>query len=209
MRRWSARTDGPARADLEEIASVIRGGGVVILPTDTLYGLHARADDAAAIGRIYATKERGDARPLLVICAGASQLRELGAALSPELETALNRLWPAALTAIVPLREPIPPSAGGTTIGARVPDVPWLRELLTMTGPLASTSVNRSGGAPLIDPSELPGNIASGADGMVDAGPLEGAPSTIVDFTEEPPRIVREGAFFFTQKLWKTVRKTL
>jgi tRNA threonylcarbamoyl adenosine modification protein (Sua5/YciO/YrdC/YwlC family) len=209
MKRWSATQEGPARPELEEIAALLRDGGVVILPTDTLYGFHARFDDAAAIERIFATKERGDTRPLLVICANAGQLRSLGAVIGTELEAALNRLWPAALTAIVPLREPIPPSAGGTTIGARVPDVAWLRELLSVTGPLASTSVNRSGGAPLTDPTDLPEDIAAGSDGIVDAGPLEGAPSTIVDFTGDTPRIVREGAFFFTQKLWKTVWKTL
>ncbi|MHB0969292.1 MAG: L-threonylcarbamoyladenylate synthase [Thermoanaerobaculia bacterium] len=209
MRRWNATQNGPARPDFEEIAALLRDGGVVILPTDTLYGFHARADDAVAIERIFATKERGDTRPLLVICANAGQLRSLGALIGAELEAALNRLWPAALTAIVPLREPVPPSAGGMTIGARVPDVAWLRELLAVTGPLASTSVNRSGGAPLTDPGELPGHIAAGVDGIVDAGPLEGAPSTIVDFTSNTPKIVREGAFFFSQKLWKTVWKTL
>lgn len=209
MRRWDIGNAAPEATTLREIADALLAGGVLVLPTDTLYGLHACAADAAAIGRIYATKERGDTRPLLVLCANAEQLRSIGAAVPEDVAQRLDRIWPAPLTAIVPLEHPIPPSAGGATIGARVPDLPWLRELCGLTGPIASTSVNRSGAAPLTDPADIPPDIAQAIDGIVVAGILAGNASTVVDFTEDPPRLVRDGAFFFSQNLWKSLWKTL
>lgn len=206
--RWSFERS-PSPATLEEIARVIRSGGVVILPTDTLYGLHADARNAAAIARIQACKSREGSKPLLVLCASTRQARELGVAMSPSTEAALGAIWPAPLTAILPLGSPVAASAGAATIGVRIPAVDWLRELTERTGPIASTSVNYAGEPPATGVDLVPAEIAVSVDGIADAGRLEGNASTIVDLSTSPPAILRQGEFDFTQELWKTVRKSL
>jgi L-threonylcarbamoyladenylate synthase len=181
----------------EPLGEILRRGGIVILPTDTIYGLHAVASNEAAVARIADLKGRGDDKPFVVIAADAGQLRAYGAAV-PE---ALDSLWPAPLTAIMRRRQ--------TTVAARVPALPWLHALLESTGPLVSTSVNRSGEPPISSIDEVAKEMASGIDAALDAGRLEGKPSTIVDFTGEQPRVVREGDPVFAQNLRKSLRISL
>jgi L-threonylcarbamoyladenylate synthase len=194
MKRW--RVGGEPSVDvLDQIAEVLRGGGVALLPTDTIYGLHALATDDQAIARVRAMKERGDEKPFVIIASSAEQLEELGAT----IPNALREIWPAPLTAIV--------AAGERTLAARVPDLQWLRGLLNRTGPLVSTSANRSGESPITTPQMLANDLLNALDALLDAGPREGQPSTIVDFTGDEPRIVREGDPGFSQilrkRLWK------
>jgi L-threonylcarbamoyladenylate synthase len=191
------------------IASILLGGGVVLMPADTIYGLHALADHAVAIQRIVDIKGRGDDKPFVVVGSSIEQLEQLGATFSKTTRAILESLWPAPLTAIVPLRAPIAASRGASTIAVRVPALESLRELLQQTGPLASTSANRSGEPPITDPKSLSLNLQNAIDAIVDAGPREGEASAIVDFTGVEPRLIRDGEAFFTQKVWKTLRKSL
>jgi L-threonylcarbamoyladenylate synthase len=207
LKLWT--TDTPSAVQLAEIAALLRDGGVALLPTDTIYGLHAVATDERAIARIAEIKGRDEGKPFVVIAASLAQLESIGALVEPELRQALESLWPAPLTAILPLRHPIAASRGVATLAARVPDLPWLRALLETIGPLASTSANRSGEPPIETPAQLTPDLRQRIDGIVDSGPLAGEPSTIVDFTGEEPRIVRDVNSFFTQKVWKSLRKTL
>jgi L-threonylcarbamoyladenylate synthase len=196
MKRW--RVDGePSEGVLDEIAAMLSADGVALLPTDTIYGLHALAINEEAVARIRSMKERGDDKPFVVIAASAGQLEQLGAAI-PDV---LREIWPAPLTAIL--------ASGATTIAARVPDLAWLRVLLDRTGPLISTSANRSGEPPITTPQMLAGDLLEALDAVLDAGPREGQPSTIVDFTGDEPRIVREGDPGFSQFLRKRLWKAL
>jgi tRNA threonylcarbamoyl adenosine modification protein (Sua5/YciO/YrdC/YwlC family) len=205
MRRWPIDA-APAGAEIEEIAASIRAGDIILLPTDTIYGLHALAGDARAIERLADAKGRRETKPFVVIAATVEQLEEIGIDVRPEV---LASLWPAPLTAILPLARPIAASRGEATIAVRIPDLAWLRELLTRTGPLASTSANRAGEPPISTPDQLSSDVITKVDGVVDAGPRDGKPSTIVDFTGDEPRLIREGDPAFAQKVWKTLRKTL
>ena len=191
------------------IASILLGGGVVLMPADTIYGLHALADHAGAIQRIVDIKGRGEDKPFVVIGSSIEQLEQLGATFPKTTRAILESLWPAPLTAIVPLRAPIAASRGASTIAVRVPALVSLRELLQQTGPLASTSANRSGEPAIADPKSLPLDLQNAIDAIVDAGPRAGEASVIVDFTGAEPRLIREGEGFFTQKVWKTLRKSL
>ena len=194
MKRW--RVDGePSEEVLDEIAEVLRAGGVALLPTDTIYGQHALATDAEAVARIRSMKERGDDKPFVIIASSAEQLEELGAT----IPSSLREIWPAPLTAIV--------AAGERTVAARVPDLAWLRSLLDRTGPLVSTSANRGGEPPITTPEMLAADLLDGVDAVLDSGSREGQPSTIVDFTGDDPRVVREGdpgfSQFLRKRLWK------
>jgi len=196
MKRW--RVDGePSAGVLDEIADVLRAGGVALLPTDTIYGLHAVATNEQAVARIRSMKERGDDKPFVVIASSADQLEKLGAA----IPDALRQIWPAPLTAIV--------ASDAKTIAVRVPDLVWLRALLDRTGPLVSTSANRTGEPPITTPEMLAGDLLDVLDALLDAGPREGQPSTIVDVTGGEPRIVREGDPGFSQFLRKMLWKAL
>jgi L-threonylcarbamoyladenylate synthase len=196
VKRW--RVDGePSEDVLDEIAGVLRDGGVALLPTDTIYGLHASAMNQEAVARIRAMKERGDQKPFVIIASSADQLETIGAT----VPAALREIWPAPLTAIV--------ASGDTTVAARVPDLPWLRALLDRTGPLVSTSANRSGEPPITTPEMLGTDLLEALDALLDGGSRDGQPSTIVDFTGEEPRVVREGdpgfAQFLRKRLWKAL----
>jgi tRNA threonylcarbamoyl adenosine modification protein (Sua5/YciO/YrdC/YwlC family) len=196
MRRL--RVDGEPSDDvLDEIADLLRDGGVALLPTDTIYGLHAVAGNEEAVARVRSMKERGDQKPFVIIAASAEQLEQLGAT----IPNALREIWPAPLTAIL--------ASDARTLAARVPDLAWLRALLNRTGPLISTSANRSGEPPITTPEMLAPDLFEALDAVLDAGPREGQPSTIVDFTGEEPRIVREGDPGFSQFLRKRLWKAL
>ncbi|MGZ4808216.1 MAG: L-threonylcarbamoyladenylate synthase [Thermoanaerobaculia bacterium] len=206
-RRWNVR-GAPTNAQIAEIAATLIEHGVVLMPTDTIYGLHALARDEISIARLAEIKQR-DAKPFIVIANSLAQVDGIGVILSPSNRNALESLWPAPLTVIVALRQPFAASRGAATIAIRVPDVEWLRDLLAATGPLASTSANASGAPPASKPGDLPRELLAMLDGIVDAGDLAGKPSTIVDVTGDEPRLIRAGEDLFTQKVWKTLRKSL
>ncbi len=195
--------------NLDEIASVLARGGIVLMPTDTIYGLHARANDEAAVQRLIDIKGRDESKPFVAIGASREQLEQLGASFTPRARAAVDELWPGPLTAIVSLKSRVAASRGASSIGVRVPALDWLHDLLERTGPLASTSSNRSGEPPLTDPKSLSPDVQRRIDLIVDDGPREGKASAIVDFTGDEPRFIREGEVLFTQKVWKTLRKSL
>jgi tRNA threonylcarbamoyl adenosine modification protein (Sua5/YciO/YrdC/YwlC family) len=195
VKRWQL-AGAPTESQLDEIAALLRSGGIVLLPTDTIYGLHALANDASS-ARIAAIKARDAEKRFVMIAASVAQLDAMGA----EVPSMLNNIWPAPLTAIL--------RRGAETIAARVPDLKWLRDLLERTGPLISTSANRSGEPPITIADALPDELLRAIDGVVDAGLRNGKPSAIVDFTETEPRFIREGDPRFTQDLRKTLSKKL
>jgi len=188
---------------------ILRNGGVVLLPTDTIYGLHASATDARAIQRIVDIKGRGEDKPFVVIGASRAQLESIGAIFDERTRRVVDELWPGPLTAVVPLRDPIAASRGTSKLAVRVPALDSLRALLEKSGPLASTSANHSGKPPLTDPKAMSRALRDALDAVVDEGVREGEPSTIVDFTALPPKVIRDGEPFFTQKVWKTLRNSL
>ena len=196
MKLWHADGD-PSAGVLDELADVLRAGGVALLPTDTIYGLHAIATNVEAVERIRAMKGRGDDKPFVIIASSVEQLRNLGAVIPEQL----IGIWPAPLTAVL--------ASGDSTIAARIPDLGWLRALLDLTGPLVSTSANRSGEPPVTSPVLLADDLQNGLDALLDQGLREGKPSTIVDFTGDEPRFIREGDPAFSQFLRKTLRKAL
>ncbi|HUP62152.1 MAG TPA: L-threonylcarbamoyladenylate synthase [Thermoanaerobaculia bacterium] len=208
MRRWHIG-DAPTTLQLNEIAQTLREGGVVLLPTDTIYGLHALAGDADAVARIADIKGRDETKPFIVLAASIEQLREIGIAADPDLLNALDAIWPAPLTAILPLGRSLPASRGADTLAVRIPALDWLRGLAARTGALVSTSANRSGEPPATTPDLIAGELQGRIDGIVDGGIREGEPSAILDLTGSEPRFIREGERSFTQFLRKTLRKTL
>lgn len=206
--RWVVRNDQLSEKDSRHVTRTLLESGVVILPTDTIYGLHAVASETEGVSKLFRIKAREEKKPFLVLCNTIDQMCGLGVSLRERHRDFLASIWPAPLTVVLPLAAPIPASAGSLSLAIRIPALEGLRGLIARTGPLASTSVNRSGEPPLQDMRHLidvPAQVA----GIVDAGQIVGRPSTVLDLTSEVPRLLRQGVFVFSQNLWKTLRKRL
>ncbi len=174
----------------------MRGGGVAAVPTETFYAAAADPTNAEAVARVCALKGRDGAKPLLVLIASRDQLAPLGVAAAREVLDRYFALWPAPLTVVLPLAAPIPASLGAPSLGVRMPAHDGLRALLARTGPLTGTSLNRSGEPPCADPDAAARVAPEAIDLLVDGGRTPGgAPSTLLDATASPPRVLREGAF--------------
>ena len=181
-----------------EAVELLRAGGIVAVPTDTVYGIAADMALPDAIERLFAAKGRAPEKAVAVLLADAAQAAELGV-LSPAASVLAERFWPGGLTLVLPVRHearlPRVLAGGAPTIGVRVPDHPTPRALAAVLGPLPTTSANRSGEADARDAQEILERLGESLALVLDGGPIRGGPaSTVVDCTLEWPSILREGA---------------
>ncbi len=189
--------DHPEAEAIAEAAEVLARGGLVAFATETVYGLGAIATDPKAVGRIFEAKGRPSFNPLIVHAEGIDQAR-LYATVWPDLAQRLaDRFWPGPLTLILPKSAAIPDavSAGGGTVGLRVPSPKVARALIARVGlPLAAPSANRSN---RISPTRAD-HVLADLDGRIelilDSGPTSvGLESTVINLTSDPPSILRPG----------------
>jgi L-threonylcarbamoyladenylate synthase len=196
-RIWIWR-EGEAAAFWDEARRVLTSGGVLALPTETFYALAVNPLDEAALARLFALKERPASKPVLVLVGDSAMLDQVADEVPAAGARLLARFWPGPLTLILPAREGLPELlTGGTgTIGVRVPRQAVTCRLLTsLDFPVTGTSANRSGAAPLVEAAAVAREFGDRVDLILDAGPCPGGlPSTIVDVTSIPPRLVRAGA---------------
>lgn len=187
---------------IQRAAEVVREGGLLIFPTDTVYGLGCSAFHEPGLERIFSMKERPAGKPLPVLVSGPDQLSDLnliGGPVSPLAQEIIQEFWPGALTLIFTASDKIPALiTGGTkTIGVRMPRCQLILDLITLTRiPLVATSVNLSGMPALQEMSLLTTEWAPKVDLILDAGPVVegGIASTVLDLTLHPPKLLREGA---------------
>jgi L-threonylcarbamoyladenylate synthase len=180
---------------LAHALDILSGGGLVVFPTDTVYGLGAMAFDANAVSKIYMAKGRGQEKAIPILVSDVDQIHRVSSGVSDYAVTLGKKFWPGPLTIVVPRHPTIPDVVSPlSTVGVRIPNLNVARELLRLTGPLAVTSANISGQT---SPStakgvyaQLTGRIPLILDGGVTPG---GIPSTVVDCTGEAPEILREG----------------
>ena len=181
---------------MDEVAAALRDVAVVLLPTDTVYGLAVATSAAGAVDQLFALKGRERDVPIAVLVADAAQAWSLAASPVPAAARQFAaRWWPGPLTLVVARAAEWDVDLGGSggTVGVRCPDHALVRELCRTVGPLATTSANRHGQP--TPPTAAEAAAAVGHTGLVvDGGTLGGAPSTVVDCTVSPPRVVREGA---------------
>jgi L-threonylcarbamoyladenylate synthase len=182
---------------LEDAVTATTRGELVVFPTDTVYGLGTRPDDAAATARLFAAKRRPRDLELPVLVASFDQARRVGA-FDERAERLVGAFWPGALTLIVPRAEAAlgwDLGGGPATVGVRMPHHVLALALLASAGPLAVTSANRSGEP---TPSDCDGLVRAFGDlvavYLCQPEPPAGAPSTVLDVTGPEPRLVREGA---------------
>ena len=174
----------------DRLVEVLASGGVAIAPGDTMYGLIGAAPGSEE--RIRRVKGRGEDKPFIRILAEQSWVARVSDMTPP---ARLARHWPGPLTMVFPAR-------GGGTVALRVPDSAFLRRLLyAVNVPLFSTSINRAGQPPLASLDEMRREFEKDVDLIYDAGPTPpGPPSTLVDITGRPFRVLREGALRLTEE---------
>ncbi len=191
-----------ATAGIEASASVaaeaLEAGALVVLPTDTVYGLAASLRRPDAIRAIFAAKRRPEGMALPVLVASPEDAERLVPGALDAHDALLRRRWPGALTVIVPASAQIPPevTAGRDTVGLREPDHPVAVAILHAAGgALAVTSANISGDQPACEVADLPEELLRQVAVVIDAGRCPGGTaSTVLDLAAHPPRVLREGA---------------
>jgi len=195
--RFDCSDDAQRRKGVAAAATAIRAGKLVILPTDTVYGIAADAFTPRAITGLLAAKGRGRAMPVPVLIADVDTLEGVSTNLGSAARLLTRACWPGGLTVIVEHPPSLAWDLGDArgTVAVRVPDDDLARDLLRETGPLGVSSANRSGRPPARTADEAIESLGDVVAVVLDDGPrAQGEPSTIVDCTADPPRVLRVGA---------------
>jgi len=196
MRRISIEALTSAPEEIFRLRELFGNGGIAALPTETYYALAADPTSAVAIRRIFEAKGRDDGKPLPVLFGARLQLDRLGVQEPLAKIDHFFGIWPAALTVVLRIKEPIAASRGQKTLALRLPAAKKVRGLLAATGALTGTSLNRSGAQPLDNPDAVEGLFRRQIDVLIDGGKTPGGkPTTIIDATVDPPALLRAGAF--------------
>ena len=182
---------------VDAAVAALRAGLVVVVPTDTVYGVAAATSVPGSTAALFRVKQRPTTVAVPVLCADEQSARTLAGPLSPGAERLVARCWPGPLTIVVPRRAGLGLDLGGSddaTIGLRVPDAPVVRAIAAQVGPLACTSANRHGEPTPASASEAAAALGPGVAAVVEGGSLAGQPSTVVALLDGEPRILRQGA---------------
>ncbi len=183
---------------IEQTADALINGRLIVFPTDTVYGVGANPFDENGIARLYAAKERPLHKGIPVLLASSEDAVQVAEKLSPFARQLMNEHWPGALTLIVPRRSDLPPNLSPNgTIAIRVPDSAAARAFISAAGgAVAATSANRSGEPPAQTAAMALAALAGRVTAVLDDGELHNTqpPSTIIDCTPLPPKILRQGS---------------
>ena len=191
-----ARLRSRIGTDIKRAGEILRSGGVIVYPTDTLYGLGADIWQSDSVRRIVEIKGRESGKGLPVLLARSEDAFQLVDA-EPLLSDLASEFWPGALTIVCRAKEDFqsPVSGPGHTVGLRVPGSGFTRTLIEMSGsPLVGTSANRSGAAPSATAEAAWKSLAGHVDYVLDGGPATGIQSTVLDISCGEPKLIRSGA---------------
>jgi L-threonylcarbamoyladenylate synthase len=175
---------------------ILGSGGLVAFPTDTVYGLAASLNSITGINRLYEAKSRSANKAIAVLLAEIEQISLLTPDLPPSARKLAACFWPGALTLVVPKHPFLPPNLSPLpTVGVRMPDHAFARALMRASGPLAASSANISGESNTLSAQQVKEQLDGRIELILDGGLAPGGvPSTVVDCTQEPPKILRLGA---------------
>lgn len=184
-------------AGIKAAVDAVKAGQLVVLPTDTLYGLGCDAFNNEAVANLLATKHRGPDMPVPVLVGSWDTIQGLVQYYSPQAKTLVEAFWPGGLSIIVPQAPSLPWNLGDTrgTVMLRMPLHPVAIELLRETGPMAVSSANISGHTPPSTVTEARQQLNQNVSVYLDGGECAiGKPSSIIDISGDHPRLLREGA---------------
>lgn len=180
---------------LDQAFKVLAAGGMVVFPTDTVYGLGVSVFNRSAIDRIYETKDRDQTKAIPILLADINQLPLVAGEMGSAAQKIGLRFWPGALTMVIPKNSTLPSNLSLLpTIGVRIPNHAFARQLIRLAGPLATTSANLSGQPSAVTIAEAVGQLGEKIDLYIDGGRTPGRiASTVIDCTQTPPVILRAG----------------
>lgn len=185
------------KENIARAARILRDGGLVAFPTETVYGLGANALDPEAVGRIYDAKGRPGDNPMIVHIARASDIGQLTPRLSPEIIKLIEHFWPGPLTLVLPKKDMVPlrTTGGLSTVAVRMPDHPAALELIEAAGvPIAAPSANLSGKPSPTTAAHVIEDMSGRVDAILDGGECRvGIESTVLDMSGAAPTILRPG----------------
>ena len=190
------RDSPPSKPCIQDTVSCLKSGGIIAVPTDTVYGLAADPFNATAVQKLYTLKGRPDGKPIPLVLGSVADIERVAQNLPGFFFHLTDRFWPGGLTIIVEAKELLPIlTAGGNTVGVRIPNNPLLLEILqAFGGPMAITSANLSGEPPATSIQEIGAELSSKIDMVVDGGKTPGPiPSTVYDISVSPPIVRRHG----------------
>src|SRR5512142_1344955 len=175
---------------------ILSAGGLVAFPTDTVYGVAAGLFNSQGIDRLYEAKARSANKAIAVLIAEVDQLNRLTPGFTPSARRLADRFWPGALTLVIPKDASLPANLSPLpTVGVRMPDHAFARALMGAAGPLATSSANISGESNTLTAQQVLEQLDGRLELILDGGPVPGGvPSTVVDCTQDPPKILRQGA---------------
>jgi L-threonylcarbamoyladenylate synthase len=192
------RLPSDIKRQIREGISILKQGGIIALPTDTVYGLGASANIHQAVERVYEVKKRPRHMPLSIFLAHMSQISDVAELVPPVAWLLAEKFLPGALTLVLPKSKSVPDivTAGGTTVAVRIPAHPVPIALVEGLGmPVLGTSANQSGKPSALTAGEVYSQLGDKIDLVIDGGQCPGGrESTIVDVTGETPIVLREGA---------------
>jgi L-threonylcarbamoyladenylate synthase len=196
----AAGGDPPPAGAITAAIEALRGGDIIGIPTDTVYGLAADPWHSGAADRLFLVKGRPRSVDLPLLVAGEEQALDLATAVPDCAHWLMARFWPGALTIVLPRRQDVAADLGeeDATIGLRCPNHPVPLALCRALGPIATTSANRHGGVPVTTAAALTAAL-QGVALVLDAGTCDGAASTVVDSTGETPKLLRAGGIAWDQ----------
>lgn len=185
------------KENIEEAARIIRQGGLVAFPTETVYGLGADALNAEAVGKIYEAKGRPSDNPMIVHISRASDIGQLTRYITQDMITLIDHFWPGPLTLVIKKKEIVPlrTTGGLDTVAVRMPDHPVALELIRLAGvPIAAPSANLSGKPSPTKADHVRDDLMGKVDAIIMGGDCRvGIESTVLDLTGETPMILRPG----------------
>ena len=195
--RYPTGTDEEREAAISAAARALRGGEVVVIPTDTVYGVAADAFDPAAVRKLLAAKGRGREMPPPVLVSAAATVDALASDIPDWARALFVEFWPGPMTVVLHQQSSLQWDLGETrgTVAVRVPDHPLALEILGRTGPLAVSSANKTGRPAALDADAAEEMLGADVEAIVDGGAAPGGEaSTILDATAAEPRLLRLGA---------------
>jgi len=182
----------------EQTVNVLKKGGLAVLPTDTIYGVHCRALNEKTVEQVYRIRKRDTYKPCIILINDVSQIELFGIGLFERTKSFLQKIWPGKVSIIIPIAKKKQAQfeylhRGVGSLGFRMPDLPVLLKILEQTGPLLSTSANLQGQVPAKNIQEAKHYFGKQVDCYLDGGELDSLPSTLARIEKGKLEILRQG----------------
>lgn len=176
----------------DHLIELLRNAGVAVIPTDTIYGIVARAEDKQAVEDVYNIRGRHPGKPCIILISEIADVKAFGIDPNPYITT-LNTHWPGPVSIILPCKHPELAylHRGTNSLAFRLPDVKWLRDLLHNTGPLVAPSANTEGNPPAVTIAEAKHQFGDRVGYYLGHGKIHGKPSTVISLLNGKNEVIR------------------